>query len=146
MIKCSDRNAVFAYFARELGLHWSDDFRGCLWVPEIYEGRKADPAHVSVAVAYDCFVGKTCCMHAVIPRPEAVTRAIVQETFAFPFNTCGCEAVLGLVEATNKEALRFDRHLGFKEVHRIPHGGREADLIVLQMLRADCRWLRHALH
>lgn len=146
MIQCNDRNTVYAYFRQVLGLHWSDDFRGVLYVPECYEGRLADPSHVAIAVGYDCFVGRTCCIHSVIPRPETVTKTIVRDTFAFPFNVCGCEAVLGLVDSTNAAALRFDKHLGFKEVHRIPNGGTEGDLIVLQMLRADCRWLRKALH
>lgn len=146
MIQCTDRETVYAYFREVLGLHWSDDFRGVLYVPEEYQGRPARPAHVAVAVGYDCFVGKTCCMHTVISRPGAVSRSMVREAFAFPFNVCGCNAVLGLVDSTNEAALRFDKHLGFKEAWRIPHGGTEGDLIVLQMLRADCRWLRGTLH
>ena len=144
MIACTDREAVFSYFQRALGLHWSDDFRGVLYVPQAYANAKADPRHVSVAVGYDCFVGRTCCMHTVITG--TVTRAMVREAFAFPFNVCGCEAVMGLVDSTNIAALRFDKHLGFKEVHRIPHGGKDGDLVVMQMLRGDCRWLRALLH
>jgi hypothetical protein len=146
VIACTDREAVFSYFAHELGLHWSDDFRGVLYVPERFEGQRANPSHVEVAVAYDCFVGRACCMHTVIANPRAVSRAMVREAFAFPFNACGCNVVIGLVDSTNEAALRLDKHLGFREVHRIPDGGRDADLIVLQMLRSDCRWLRHTLH
>jgi RimJ/RimL family protein N-acetyltransferase len=81
-------------------------------------------------------------MHVVIQKPEAMTPRIVREAFEFPFNVCGCEAVLGMVDSVNTQALEFDRRLGFEEIARIPNGGLEGDLIVFRMTRAECRWLR----
>jgi RimJ/RimL family protein N-acetyltransferase len=71
-----------------------------------------------------------------------MTRTIVREAFEFPFQVAGCVAVLALVDSTNEAALRFDAHLGFREVMRVPDGGLEGDLVVLQMLRSECKWLR----
>lgn len=137
---------VHAFFHRALGLHWSDDIRGVLYVPDQYLAKLADPEHVVVAVAYNGFIGHTCCIHSVIQRPEAVTRKMVEATFTFPFEHCHCEAVLALVDSTNDAALRFDKKLGFMEIARVPHGGPDGDLVILRMLRGECRWLKRNLH
>lgn len=142
MIKETNRDLVHGYFHHHLGLHKSVDFRGCLYVPQEYSGVPRSIEHVAVAVAYNCFVGKTCCMHSVITRPDLVSKSVVRETFEYPFMVCGCEAIIALVDSTNAQALKFNTKLGFKEVHRIPNGGPDADMIVMQMLRSECRWLR----
>ena len=142
MLSISDRRMVWEYFHRELGLHESDDFRGVLHVPPEYQGQMARPEHVAVAVGYNAFIGKTCCMHTVITRPELVSPRIVREAFAFPFEVAGCVAVIALIDSTNEAAIRFDTKLGFHEIDRIPHGGLDGDLVIMRMLRSECRWLR----
>lgn len=138
----TDRTQVWQFFHARLGLHHSEDFRGVCYVPETYKGQVAQMDHVSVAVGYNGFVGRTCCMHTVIQNPEAVTRRMVREAFSFPFVHCECTAVLALVDSTNDAAVSFDTKLGFREIARVPGGGLDGDLIVLQMLRSECRWLR----
>lgn len=134
---------VWQYFHIKLGLHPSDDFRGvCHLRPDLVPGQPVGMDDVAVAVAYNGFVGRTCFMHTVIPRPECVTRAIVREAFNYPFVVCGCEAIVALVDSNNDAALRFDTRLGFKEVARIANAGPEADLVIMRMLRSECRWLR----
>ena len=141
-----DAHMAHDFFHCMLGLHWSDDFRGVLYVPDEYMGTIAKPEHVAIAVGYNAFIGRTCCMHSIIQRPELVTRKIVRETFEYPFEVCHCEAVLALVDSTNIAAINFDTKLGFREVHRIPWGGTDGDLVVLQMLKSECRWLKRNLH
>lgn len=133
---------AYEFFHDRLGLHASEDFRGVCYVPDRYRECAPSMDHVAVAIAYNGFVGRTCCMHTVIQDPAAVTRKIVQDAFRYPFELCNCVAVLALVDSTNEAALRFDTKLGFREVARVPGGGLEGDLIVMQMLRGDCRWLR----
>lgn len=142
MIQTADARFVHSFFADRLGLHWSEDFRGVLWVPDEYNGCPMDMEHVAVAVAYNAFIGRTCCMHSVIQRPDLVNRRMVRDTFAYPFLHANCEAVLALVDASNEAAMRFDTKLGFREIARVPHGGVDGDLCVLQMLRNECRWIR----
>ena len=137
-----DNRSVQAFFNARLGLHDSADFRGVMWVPDEYSGVIAQMDHVAVAVGYNAFIGRTCCMHAVIQRPEYVSPRMVRETFHFPFVVCDCEAVLALVDSTNEAAMNFDTRLGFKQIASVPHGGTDGDLNVLQMLRSECRWLR----
>lgn len=142
MLETGARDIVYPFFANRLGLHDSVDFRGVLWTPDKPDDSPIAYDDIAVAVAYNSFVGRTCCMHTVVQRPDLLNRRMILSAFAYPFNTCGCEAVLGLVDSKNEAALSFDKRLGFVEIARIPHGGAEGDLIVLQMLRAECRWLR----
>jgi hypothetical protein len=133
---------VWQFMHDRLGLHASEDFRGVLYVPDEYANQLAVMDHVAVGVAYNSFIGRTCCMHTVIQRPDLVTARMVRDAFAYPFEVCNCEAVLGLVDSTNDAALSLDRRLGFKDLATVPNGGPDGDLIVLRMLRSECRWLR----
>lgn len=142
----NDNRMVCEYFFAKMQLQPTADFRGVLHIPVEFEHLPASMDHVGIAVGYAGFIGKTCCMHTVITRPDLVSPRIVRETFEFPFIVCGLECVLALVESTNGPALKFNRKLGFREVHRIPHGGLDDDLVVMEMLRADCRWLSKATH
>jgi len=122
VIQTNDTRFVHAFFHDRLGLHWSQDFRGVLYAPDEVFGSVSSMDHVAVAVGYNAFIGKTCCMHSVIQRPDLVSPRIVREAFEFPFMVCGCAAVLALVDSTNAAALSFDSKLGFKEIARIPGG------------------------
>ena len=130
------------FFEARLQLRPSVDMRGVLHVPKEFEHGTPNMDSVAVAVAYQNFIGRTCCMHTVIQKPEFVTPRMVRETFNYPFNVCGLSAVLALVDSENSAALDFDSRLGFKEIYRIPEGGLEGDLIVMEMQRGNCRWIR----
>jgi hypothetical protein len=142
VIETSMPELVHAFFSHRLGLHQSTDFRGVLYAADRPDDSPVNYDDIAVAVGYNSFVGKTCCMHTVVQHPELLNRRMVIAAFRYPFTVCNCEAVLALVDSNNEAALSFDRRLGFKDIARIPNGGAEGDLIVLQMLRGECRWLR----
>lgn len=142
MIQATDNTLVHAFFRDRLGLHWSNDFRGVLWVPEQFDGTVMSMDDVAVGVGFNAFVGRSCCMHTVIQRPDLLSRGMIRDAFSYVFNVANCNAVLGLVDSTNDAALSLDKRLGFVEVARIPNGGAEGDLVVMQMTREACRWLR----
>lgn len=141
-MRSNDAALVWEFMHEKLALHRSQDFRGVLYIPDEYRYQRGCFDHVAVAVGYNAFIGRTCCMHTVIQRPDLVAPSMVREAFEYPFVVCGCEAVLGLVDSANEPAMQLDRRLGFTELARIEHGGIDGDLVVLQMRRADCRWLR----
>lgn len=142
LFSSTNAQAVWQFLHERLGLHESADFRGTMWVPEEHQLSVAKMEHIAVAVGYNGFVGRTCCMHAVIQRPEYVSPRMVREVFRYPFEVANCEAVLALVDSTNEAAMSLDTRLGFKVIATIPNGGLDGDLNVMQMLRSECRWLR----
>lgn len=142
MIECRTNALVWEFFHAKLGLCNSGDFRGVMHVPEEHDGQTMSMDDVAIAVGYNAFVGRTCCMHTVIQRPDLVSPRIVRQAFEYPFLVAECIAVLALVDSTNEAALKFDTKLGFREIDRIPGGGVDGDLVILKMMRNECRWLR----
>jgi RimJ/RimL family protein N-acetyltransferase len=105
-------------------------------------GLERDGALVAVC-AFDGFSAVDANMHIASDGSRAwLSRAYLTACFAFPFIQCGLRRVTGLVPATNRDALRFDEHLGFRRegYHRSadPRGG---DLISLGMLKEWCRFI-----
>jgi len=94
-------------------------------------------------VAYDGFVGKCCQMHVVNVAGKSAPRKMLWACFHYPFEQAGLKAVMGIVDSNNEKAMRFDKHLGFKELVRLDgmhmDGG---DLVLMKMEKHECRWLK----
>lgn len=101
-------------------------------------------AELVAAVIFNLWSGADIAMHiAAVPGRRWMTREFLRAAFRYPFVQLECQRVTGYVPASNADALRFDRHLGFVEEGRM----REAldngeDVIVLGMLERECRWHR----
>lgn len=142
MIKVTVQDIVYDFFRANLGVNFSDDFRGCLYVPDGYRGEAAEMEHVAIAIGYNNFNGNLCSMHVVIQKPEFVTKKVVREVFEYPFVDAARTHVIAPVDSTNQAAIDFDKRLGFKEIHRFPEGGTDGDLVILAMSKDECRWLK----
>ena len=113
-------------------LHRSEDFQAL--------GRMEGDRLLGV-VGYNGFCGLTCQIHTA-GDGHWVSRDFIRATFDYPFRQLGMEHLFAPVAATNERALRFDKHMGFREFGRIKDGHeRGTDLILLTMARADCRWI-----
>ena len=92
-------------------------------------------------VGYDSWNGASCQMH-IGGSGRWLNRRLLFAAFDYPFNVCGLNCVLGLVPSGNQAALRFDRHLGFKEVAELKGAHPDGSLFLLRMDRSDCKWLK----
>ncbi len=98
---------------------------------------------LAVCVA-DSFSPDACNVHMAIDEPLVIRHGFLGEIGRHLFQVCGRNHLFGLVPATNKKALKFDKHIGFKEVARIPDGcGTGCDYVVLRMDKSECRWIEH---
>lgn len=85
-------------------------------------------------------------MHVAIERPE-FARVLVRPVFDWVFNQAGCAAALGMVPSNRPEGVLMAERLGFRLVHRVLGGwARGIDLLIFEMRRADCRWLKGERH
>lgn len=137
------RGLVFDFLDTTVSIPRSDDFRGVMFIPETSRHDVVRKQDVIAAVGYCSFIGKTCNIHVSVQKPEMVTRQMIREAFEFPFQRCGIEQLIGIVDANNESALNFDLRLGFREVLRFPEAAKSGkDLIILTMAKKDCRWLK----
>ena len=135
MIVATPREALWAFINARLGIPWSSDFRALGLV-------KSDC--LCAVVAYNGFTGRACFMHSAIDDSVAVDRTFVRAVFDYPFNECNVQTIIALVSSENTRALKLDKHVGFKEVSRLPGAGMDGhDLVILTMNRNECRWLKH---
>lgn len=92
-------------------------------------------------VVFDNYVPPNIDMHIAGVGPWCAPR-FFGECFRYPFEQLQVARVTSRTAADNTAALRFVRAIGFREEGRI----REAiegglDLIILGMLKRECRWL-----
>lgn len=129
---------VFRPDAKAIGLSRADDLGDPADPERDSEGRR-----IIASVVFDGFSNTDVNMHVASDGSRLwLNREYLTKCFAFPFIQCGYRRVTGLVPASNADALKFDLHLGFRVEGRcreaMPNG---EDVIVLGMLRRDCRFI-----
>jgi len=98
---------------------------------------------IDAVVAYNGWTYRVCSMHVAGDGGRWIDRQMLRVCFDYAFNQGDRVAVYGQVASNNEAALRLDKHLGFREVHRICDAvSNGVDLVILEMRREDCRWLR----
>ena len=123
------------------------------WAQRVMGGVKLSPDAKTIAAVkgdeilavacYDTFTAFDCHMHIASNGSRLwLTRAFLREAFAYPFLQCGLRRITGLVSASNKDALRFDLHLGFRIEGLCREGAPDGDLFILGMLRRECRFIQ----
>lgn len=80
-------------------------------------------------------------VHVAVSSKYALKRVLILAFFDYAFNQLGLQRITGLVDDSNKEALKLDQHLGFVHEFTIPNGN-DGDVHQLVMWRDQCRWIR----
>jgi hypothetical protein len=93
-------------------------------------------------VAFDLWTVNSVQMHLALEAP-VVLRSLLRPAFTYVFEESDRGVAIGIVPAHNARALELDKHIGFREAHRIKDGWAPGDdLVVLEMRKHECRWLR----
>jgi len=120
---------------KEIGVQPCGDLQALFWVDE--------QDKIEWVIGYTAFIGKTCQMHMVNLKGGYTPKQLLKASFDYPFNQLGIEKAFGIVNSNNVKAIEYDKKLGFKEAVRFAgmheDGG---DLVVFEMNKADCRWIR----
>ena len=98
-------------------------------------------------VKFDNWNRRSICMHVAAKGKDWLTRDYLWVCFDYPFNQLGVSKILGFVAESNKDARRFDEHLGFRLEHSIADAHPDGALLIYSMTRDQCRFLglRHGL-
>ena len=81
--------------------------------------------------------GIRCSIHCSGDGKRWINREFIRVVFDYVFRQLDCQCVVNPVDVSNADSIRFTKHIGFREVARIP----EAELVIFSMPRAYCRWL-----
>jgi len=98
---------------------------------------------INAVVAYDSFCGRTCFMHVAAEGRNWISKKLLHAAFHYPFIVCDFVTIFGGVADDNEEAMRMNKHLGFRVIKTIRHGwSADVDLHVMEMTREECKWIR----
>lgn len=96
-------------------------------------------------VGFDNYNMASVQMH-VAGEPGWLTRELIRVCFDYPFNVCKVKVIIGLVPSGNVDAIRFNKHLGFKVIHELEGAHPDGSLVLMTMRRGECRYLKRERH
>lgn len=130
------------YDGQEELLAWAQQVIGCQFRPDAKAIGWLNGETIRAVTVFDGFSQCDCNMHiASDGTGNWLTKEFLCRSFAYPFIQLGLRRVTGLVPAKNENAVRFDIHLGFEYEGKCRNALPDDDIIVLGMLREDCRFL-----
>lgn len=93
-------------------------------------------------VIYEGCISNCIFMHQGSFDPHWLSQDMLWTVFHYPFVQLGLGKVCGTIPSSKPELLDFNRRLGFKVECTITDAYKDGDLIIMSMLKEDCRWLR----
>lgn len=134
MIVTNHQDALVNALCEKIGLAPSPNIR-CIG------SVSADGMRLKGVVGFDGYNGASVMMH-VYGEGNWISRDLLKVAFDYPFNHLNCNMVLGLVPSGNEQALKMNRHLGFKVETVLEGAHPDGALILMVMRREECRWLK----
>lgn len=121
---------------------WLQERTGCALTSDFNAVKAIDARGKTRGVVGYCnWTHNSVQLHMAVDAPVA-WRSLLRPALQYPFEERGMEICLGIIPADNKASVRFASVVGFREVHRVKCGwSRTVDLLVLELRRADCRYL-----
>ncbi len=126
---------LIAWAQDQLGVSFFDDACAIGW------GRPNDIRAVAI---YERWSGNDCCVHLVSDnKPGWLSRHFLAAGFQYPFSVVGLRRITGLVPASNPRAIKLNLHFGYRVEGRLRLAADDgSDLIIMGMLREECRFLQ----
>jgi len=106
----------------------------------VFIGRLYDDGAIWGVIGFDNFTEFDCELF-MAGEPGWVSRRFCRAVFGYPFTQLGKMRVTGRVDAADTKTLDIDKRLGFKVEGRLRNALGDRDIIVVGMLRAECRWI-----
>ena len=132
----------FIYDDQERLISWASEVIGFTPRPDVQHMGWQEDGKLRAVVLWDGFSKCDCNIHiASDGTGHWLRRAFLRAAFAHPFVQWKMRRVTALVPAKNAAALRFDLHLGFKQEGVVRHALPDDDIIILGLLREDCRFI-----
>ena len=106
----------------------------------VFLGRLRADGSIWGVVGFDNF-SKFDCEMFMAGEPGWVSRTFCKAVFSYPFKQLGLLRVTGRVESTDTKTLDIDKRLGFQVEGCLRNALGENDIIIVGMLRHECKWV-----
>lgn len=101
-----------------------------------------DTGEILAAVVFDSFTVTTCMVHLAIDNPLALRHGLLSEAAHYLFNVRNRIKIFGMTPSDNKRALKFNKHMGWRELYRVKDAyDIGVDYVVQEMTKEECPWL-----
>lgn len=95
------------------------------------------------AAVFDGWSFNACQAHIVVDDPMVLRHGFLEEIFHYVFNTCDKGVLIGVTPGDNDKALKFNKHVGLRELYRVEDGYKVGiDYVVQELRKENCKWLR----
>lgn len=132
----------FIYDETERLVAWASDVIGFVPRPDVMAIGWQEHGQLRAVTLYDSFSPCDCNIHiASDGSSQWLRKSFLQRSFMHPFVQWKFRRVTGLVPAKNTAALQFDLKLGFQREGLCRHALPDDDIIILGLLREDCRFI-----
>lgn len=103
-------------------------------------GLKKDGEFVA-GVIYENWHGKSITCHIAVTG--RMTPAYLAAIFDYPFNVCNVGKIIVPVSSANIKSIKFVKKMGFQEEARIKDAMADGDMVILTMLKKQCKYLEN---
>jgi hypothetical protein len=119
----------------KLGLKGTEDMKGIIAV--------SDEGEPEAGCILNNWTYNAVFCHMWIDNPMVIKHGFFKEIGNYVFNICEKNVMIGMVPSDNDEALRLNKHIGFRETHRIKDGHSIGiDYVVMEGNRQDfSKWV-----
>lgn len=108
---------------------------------------QSETGTILAAAVFDSWTYTSGQVHVAIENVAAIRHGFVYECMDYFFNTCDKKVLIGLTPSNNVKSLKFNRHLGFREVYRVKDGyDYGVDYVVQELRKEECRWINEQRH
>ena len=125
-------NGFKPYLEAKLNIPFSDD--------AIFLGRLRDDGSIWGVVGFDNFSQYDCEMF-MAGEAGWISRSFLKASFAYPFKQLNKTRVTGRVDSDDHLALDIDLRFGFRVEGRLRNALGDRDIIIVGMLRQECKWI-----
>ena len=93
-------------------------------------------------VMFERYAVRSLQIHVAKESDARMTKEWFKAFFGYAFNQVKINKLIGAIDSTNIECLRFTRHLGFVDECVIKDASANGDICVLTMVASQCKFLR----
>lgn len=92
-------------------------------------------------VMFDHFNGRCIAMHVAGEGGHWLTRDYARACFGYAFHQLKVGKVIAMIDSTNHQSVRFNKHMGFRLEATVTGAGKKGDLLIYSMTPEQCRWI-----